>query len=67
VFFYYGQPTLVEFENDNNNEVQIGKVLFTKAGLELINICGAKRSQEFYEYSVSELSKQGLILSSLLA
>ncbi|MVD21370.1 DUF2806 domain-containing protein, partial [Vibrio cholerae] len=66
VFFYYGQPTLVEFENDNNNEVQIGKVLFTKAGLELINICGAKRSQEFYEYSVSELSKQGLILSSLL-
>lgn len=67
VFFYYGQPTLVEFENDNNNEVQIGKVLFTKAGLELINICGAKRSQEFYENSVSELSKQGLILSSLLA
>lgn len=67
VFFYYGQKTLVEFKNDNNNEVQIGKVLFTKAGLELINICGAKRSQEFYEYSVSELSKQGLILSSLLA
>ncbi len=35
VFFYYGQPTLVEFENDNNNEVQIGKVLLLKLGLNL--------------------------------
>lgn len=66
IFYYYGHPTKVEFQKDRENEVRTGKVLLTKAGLELINICGAKRSQEFYEYSISELSKQNLILSSLL-
>ncbi len=66
VFFYYGQPTLVEFPKEEDNEIQIGQVLFTQAGKELVNICGAKRNQEFYEYAVQELSKQGLILSSML-
>ncbi|HDZ9145448.1 TPA: DUF2806 domain-containing protein [Vibrio cholerae] len=67
LFFYFGRPTLVEFPNDNGNEVRTGKVLLTKAGLELIKICGAQRNQEFYEYAVSELSKQNLVLSSLIA
>lgn len=66
VFFYYGQPTLVEFSKEKDNQIQVGKVLFTQAGKELVNICGAKRNQEFYEYAVQELSKQDLILSSLL-
>ena len=67
LFHYFGRPTLVEFPNDNDNEVQTGKVLLTKAGLELINICGAQRNQEFYEYAVFEFSKQNLVLSSLIA
>jgi hypothetical protein len=66
MFFYYGQPTLIEFPKEKDNEINVGKVLFTQAGKELVNICGAKRSQEFYEYAVQELSKQGLILSSML-
>ena len=66
VFFYYGQPTLVEFPKEKDNKIQVGKVLFTQAGKELVNICGASRNQEFYEYAVQELSKQGLVLSSLL-
>ena len=66
VFFYYGQPTLVEFPKEEDNEIQVGQVLFTQAGKELVNICGAKRNQEFYECAVQELSKQGLILSSML-
>lgn len=66
VFFYYGQQTLVEFPKEKDNEIKAGKVLFTQAGKELVNICGAKRNQDFYEYAVQELSKQGLVLSSLL-
>lgn len=66
MFFYYGQPTLIEFPKEKDNQIQVGKVLFTQAGKELVNICGAKRNQEFYEYAVQELSKQGLILSSML-
>lgn len=66
IFSYYGHPTLVEFPNEKDNQIKTGKVLFTQAGKELVTICGAKRNQEFYEYAVQELSKQGLILSSLL-
>lgn len=67
VFSYFGHPTLFEFKKDNGNEVSIGKALFTQAGSELVSICGADRNQEFYEYSISELMEQGIILSSSLA
>lgn len=66
VFFYYGQPTLLEFPKDKDNEIQVGKVFFTQAGKELVNICGSSRNQDFYEYAIQELSKQGLVLSSML-
>ena len=46
--------------------MKIGKALFTKAGAELINICGATRNQEFYEYAVEQLGKQGITLSTIL-
>lgn len=64
--FYYGQPTLAEFSEDKDNEIKIGNVLFTQAGQQLVNICGAKRNQEFYEYAVEQISKQGITLSSRL-
>lgn len=66
VIFYFGMPTLVEFSGDQNNEVKVGKALFTQAGKELVAICGAERNQEFYEYAIEKLSKQNLCLSSLL-
>ncbi|WP_412523428.1 DUF2806 domain-containing protein [Shewanella chilikensis] len=66
VIFYYGLPTLVEFAKDNENEIQVGKVLLTQAGRELVSICGASRNQEFYEYTVDKLSKQNIVLSSML-
>lgn len=66
IIFYFGMPTLVEFSGDKNNEMKVGKALFTQAGKELVAICGAKRNQEFYEYAIDKLSKQSLCLSSLL-
>lgn len=64
--FYFGLPTLIEFNKDKDNEIQLGKVLFTQAGKELVSICGAQRNQEFYEYAIDTLSKQNLCLSTLL-
>jgi hypothetical protein len=66
VIFYYGQPTLFEFSKEKDNDLLTGKVLLTQAGKELVTICGAKRNQEFYEYAIAEISKQGIILSSVL-
>lgn len=60
--FYFGQYTLVKFPKDNDNLIQLGKALFTQAGKELVNICGAQRNQDFYEYVVGHLKQQGLTL-----
>jgi len=66
VIFYFGLPTLLEFTNDKDNEFIVGKALFTQAGKELVNICGAQRNQEFYEYAVKKLSEQNICLSSIV-
>lgn len=66
IIFYFGVPTLVEFNADKNNEIKIGKVLFTQAGKELVAICGAQKNQEFYEYAIEKLFNQNLCMSSLL-
>jgi hypothetical protein len=66
IIFYYSLPTLAEFANEKDNEMQVGKVLLTKAGKELVNICGSQNNQEFYEYAIDKLSKQNIILSTSL-
>ena len=67
VIFYFGKPTLIEFTNEKDNEIKIGKAIFTQAGKELVSICGAKRNQDFYEYAIKKLAEQGMCLSSILA
>lgn len=66
MIFYYGLPTLAEFAKEKDNDMQVGKVLLTQAGKELVNICGSQRNQEFYEYAIEKLSKQNIILSTAL-
>lgn len=63
--FYFGHPTLIEFPKDKDNEIELGKALFTQAGKELVNICGAQRNQEFYEYTIEKLFKKNITLSSI--
>lgn len=64
--FYFGQPTLIEFPKEKDNEIELGKTLFTQAGKELVNICGARRNQEFYEYAIGKLIQKDIMLSSML-
>ena len=66
IIFYYGLPTLLEFHKENDNQINVGKVLLTQAGRELVNICCSERNQEFYEYAIDNLSRQNIILSSAL-
>lgn len=66
VVFYFGLPTLLKFTKEKDNEFRSGAALFTRAGKELVPICGAKRNQEFYEYAVEQLARQGITLSTVL-
>ena len=47
---YYDQPLLLDFPNDANNGLEVGKTFFTKIGQELAPICGSKPVAGFYEY-----------------
>lgn len=62
---YFGQPTLFECKNESANTVNIGQVIFTQAGRELVNVCGAQPNQEFREYALKKFSEQGLSALSL--
>lgn len=64
-FFYFGRPTLIEFQADKDNHVEIGHVLLTNTGRELVSVCGAVMNPDFYEYVISRWHKNGLILSSV--
>jgi hypothetical protein len=64
--FYYGRPTHLEFEADENN-LAIGSVLLTNIGRELVTLSGSRSSPEFYDYIINTWSTQNIILSSHLA
>lgn len=63
--FYYGTPTAIEFAGEANNQIDVGHVLFTSIGKELVPICGSEKNLEFYEYVIKKWYQQGLVLSSI--
>lgn len=63
--FYYGQPTLIEFGGDSNNRLDVGHVLLTNIGKELVPICGSSRNDDFYHYVIRKWFERGLVLSSV--
>lgn len=63
--FYYGQPTTIEFD-ENGGEVNLGCVLLTNLGRELVDLSGSSKNQEFYEYMIKSWYDSGLITSSNL-
>ena len=62
---YCGRQTRIEFNGEANNQLQIGHVLLTSIGKELVPICGSSPNYEFYEYVVCKWFQQGLVLSSI--
>ena len=61
---YFNKLIFLGFPNPDNNELQVGKVIFTNAGSQLAEICGAKPIDEFYDYLIDKWSKEGLIAAS---
>ena len=48
--FYCGQPLLLEMSNENNNSLDIGKVVLTRLGRELVTVCKSPGVVGFVEY-----------------
>ncbi len=67
VTFYYGRPLLVEFAAESGNQLQIGHVLLTTVGSELVSICGSTRNDHFEEYVARKWCEHNVSLASLLA
>jgi len=60
---YYGTPIHIEFQKDENNDLEIGNVVLTKIGRELAPICGSVQSDKFMEYIISEWQERGYLIS----
>lgn len=63
--FYSGRPTKIGFHNDANNYLDLGHVLLTELGKEMVSAYKLARNQEFYEYVINRWFRQGLVLSSI--
>lgn len=58
---YYGRPVELTLPNEENNRLQTGKVLLTKAGQELAPVCGSVPIDGFFEFVCERWTNQSLI------
>lgn len=61
MIFYYGRPVTITMSNEENNELQLGRVLLTKAGEDLAAVCGATPVEGFFEYVYDKWVVAGLV------
>jgi hypothetical protein len=54
IIFYFELPIYVEFPKPEHNEINIGKVILTKAGEQLAPICGASKIEGFADYLIQK-------------
>jgi Protein of unknown function (DUF2806) len=64
LFSYYGTPLIIEFKNQDSNEINVGNVLLSKIGKELADICGSKPVPSFPDFVINKWMKEDLKLSS---
>jgi len=48
--FYYGQPVTLTFPKDSDNELEIGRVLLTRAGQQLAPVCAPVPVDGYFQY-----------------
>jgi len=61
---YYGMVMNVVFKKETDNVLELGNVLLTKTGQQLVPICGSKPVDGFQDYVIDKWVKKGMILSS---
>jgi len=64
--YYYGKAINLEFKKKTNNELDIGNVLLTQSGQELISICNSAMNDDFFMYILKEWQKKEIITSERL-
>ncbi|MBH0205105.1 MAG: DUF2806 domain-containing protein [Nitrospira sp.] len=62
--FYYGQPVMLTFPKDADNDLEVGKVLLTRAGQQLAPVCASTPVEGFFEYMKERWVGQSLIPKS---
>jgi hypothetical protein len=62
---YFNKFVLIQFKKEDNNELNIGRALLSKAGEQLTNICNTVPVEGFFEYIVKKWEKDGLEVSIL--
>lgn len=64
-FYYYEKTIKLEFQKDTENELNIGNVILTKSGQELISICKSGINDDFFIFILEEWGKKGIITEQL--
>ena len=54
---YYGKALLLEMPEDTGNRLELGQVLLTRIGRELVPICGSQPVEGFWEYVNDQWNK----------
>lgn len=62
--FYYGRPVVVEFPNENNNQINTGKVILSKIGQELAPLTGSVPIDTFFDYVIEQWGRDGYVTFS---
>jgi len=57
---YGAKVTVLEFPNNEKNDLNIGHAMFTDVGLQLAQFCQSKIVNGFYEYAMAEWLKNGV-------
>ena len=52
--YYYGRGLMLEMPKAENNPLNVGRVLLTKVGWDLIQVCEGRRVDRFWEYVIDQ-------------
>jgi hypothetical protein len=58
---YYGRPVNLTLPLDANNSLQLGKVLFTRAGHQLAPVCGSTQVEGFFDFVYERWAGESLV------
>ncbi len=59
--YYYGQTLELTLPADSENQIDLGKVLLTRAGQELAPVCGSKPIDGFFDYVSERWANQSFL------
>jgi hypothetical protein len=62
---YYDKYISIKFEFENNNRLNIGHILLSKSGQELMHICDSSPVPGFFDYTINKWSQEGLLITPI--